>query len=210
MAYPRVVSNPLNPRVMSDDTGDTDDLILNLLRENDVKALSVVFDAHYRPVYNNIRKIIKNGDDAKDIVLELFQAVWEKRQSLNITKPVRRYLITAAHNRAVNYLRDRHRANTLLNSVINLSASGRTVPAADMEIEAKELNKIIKTAVALLPEKARITFLMSRNFGLTYREIAIHLNVTEKAVEKNMTKALRLLRAFLAPYLKMLLILAGC
>lgn len=186
---------------MRDGTDNTDDLILNLLTENNPKGASLMFNAHYKAVYYSVNKITKNSEDAQDIVLQLFQAVWQKRHSLNIVKPIRSYLLTAAHNRAINHIRSKGRAKAWLNNVIQLSATTRTVPSVDVEIEAKELDRIIQTAIGMLPDKARITFIMSRNFGMTYREIAARLGVTEKAVEKNMNRALQLLRILLRPYL---------
>lgn len=177
---------------MGDSTNDTDDLILNLLTENDPKAASLMFHAHYKALYNSVNKIIRNSEDSQDIVLQLFQAVWQKRHSLNITKPIRNYLVTAAHNRAINHIRNKDRAKALLNDAIHLSATTRTVASVEHEIEAEELDRLVKMAIGMLPDRARITFLMSRDFGMTYREIAANFGVTEKAVEKNMNRALQL------------------
>lgn len=192
---------------MNDENDETDSLILSLFSQDDPRAATVMFDAHYQPVYRNVSRIIRNGDDAKDLVLELFHAVWEKRHSLNIRKPVRKYLLTAAHNRAINYLRHKARTTLAMQEMRDLSIQNTTSPPADVAIEAQELDQVINTAIGLLPEKIRITFLLSRNLGMTYKEMADYLQVSEKAIEKNMTKALKLLRMFLRPHIRILLIL---
>lgn len=189
---------------MGDDTGDTDDLILKLLTDNDPKAVSLLFNAYYGAVSNRVSRIIGDRDEAQDIVLQLFQAVWEKRHALNISKPIKSYLLIAAHNRSVNHIRNRGRARLLLNNAIQRSAVTKTVPPADAEIEARELDELIRVAIGLLPDKPRVTLVMSRDSGMTYKEIATNLGVTEKAVEKNINKALQLLRVMLKPYLRML------
>jgi len=189
---------------MGDDTGDTDDLILKLLTDNDPKAVSLLFNAYYGAVSNRVSRIIGDRDEAQDIVLQLFQAVWQKRHALNISKPIKSYLLIAAHNRSVNHIRNRGRARILLNNAIQRSAVTKTVPPADVEIEARELDELIRVAIGLLPDKPRVTLVMSRDSGMTYKEIATNLGVTEKAVEKNINKALQLLRVMLKPYLKML------
>lgn len=199
--------NPLYLVIMGDQTDDTDDLILSLLAKNDPKAASLMFNAHYKALHNSVKKITRNSEDSQDIVLQLFEAVWHKRHSLNITKPIRSYLLTAVRNRAINHIRNNGRTKALLNHVIHLSATTRTVPPVDIEIQGRELKNIIKAAIAMLPYKTRITFIMSRNYGMTYREIAARLGVSEKAVEKNMNRALRLLRILLKPYLNILLVL---
>jgi RNA polymerase sigma-70 factor, ECF subfamily len=192
---------------MADNTEDTDDLILNLLEADDLRASSILYKCHYRAVYRYIKDFIHNDEDAKDLVQELFTAIWEKRHTLNLIKPLRSYLFSAAHNKAINHLRDQARKKRMLGEIVNRSGSGKIAPSADGEIEADELARIIKEAIALLPPKTRATFLMSRKQNMTYQEIARHLNVTDKAVEKNMSKALALLRKYLGSYLKVLVIL---
>lgn len=80
---------------MSDQASDPDELILNLLRRDDPAAVSLMFHAHYKHVYNGVRKIVRTDPDAQDIAIQLFQAVWEKRHTLNITTPIRKYLLSA-------------------------------------------------------------------------------------------------------------------
>ncbi len=94
----------------------------------------------------------------------------------------------------------------MMGEIVNRSGSGKVAPAADAGLEARDLEDIIKKTLALLPMKARRTFLMSRKYGMTYEEIALHLKVTVKAVEKNMSKALRKIRKYLGTYLKVLMI----
>lgn len=186
---------------------DNDDLIISLLKANDAMASALLYQTHYHAIYYNVRRFIRDPDQAKDITQELFINVWEKRSVLSITKPIRKYLLSAAHNRVINFNRDAERNSKLRNEVADRSSLGRIVNSADVEYEANELKQIIKDAINLLPEKLRSTFMMSRYLGMTYKEMALHLKVSDKAVEKRMTSALKLLRILLAPYLKILLVL---
>ncbi len=72
---------------------------------------------------------------------------------------------------------------------------------ADADAEAGELQVAIRSAIDALPPRTREVFLMSRERNLRYSEIAEQLGVTVKAVEANMTRALRQLRERLAPFL---------
>ncbi len=191
---------------MIDDLNNTDDLILNLLAADDTAACSLLYKYHYKAVYAYIKDFIPDHDAAKDIVQELFTAIWIKRHSLNLVPPLRKYLFRAAHNKAINYDRDNRTRHRLMGEIVNRSGHGRIAPPADTELEARELEDQIKHALARLPMHARKTFLMSRRQGMTYKEIADHFHVTEKAVEKNMSKALSLLRQYLGIYIKVLVI----
>jgi RNA polymerase sigma-70 factor (ECF subfamily) len=191
---------------MTGKTEDIDELILSLLKANDTAASSLLYNAHYKAVYNNVNKIVRDADVSKDITQELFINVWEKRNVLNITTPIRKYLLSAAHNRIINKRRDEARNKRLLEEVIDRSGGTKIIYPADVDYEAIELEKLIKDAIALLPHSLRKNFSMSRYLGMTYREMATHLGVSEKAVEKSMSKALKLLRMLLAPYIKLLLV----
>jgi len=186
---------------MANKIDQSDEYILNLLAANDSTALAILFKAHYKAVYNNVKKVVKDEDNAKDIVQELFIAVWEKRSTLKITKPIRRYLFSAAYNRALNFRRDLARKNRLLEMVFKGTTQIPAAPSMQEDLEGKELQSLIKTSISLLPKKIKITFFMSRSLGMTYKEIAAHLRVSEKAVEKNMSKALRMLRKIMSHYL---------
>jgi len=61
-------------------------------------------------------------------------------------------------------------------------------------LEMKEFDNKLQAAIADLPDKSRVVFLMNRIDGITYREIAENLGVSVKAVEKQMSRALRILR----------------
>lgn len=191
---------------MTDKIEDEDDLILDLLAKDDTLASTLLYRRYYLPVYRYIDSIIDDSESTKDVVQELFLAIWEKRHALNLSKPLGKYLFAAAHNKAVNYIRDERRAKILLGQIVFRTGEATSV-SADGELETEELAAVIKKAISLLPFKAKRVFIMSRKYGMTYQEIARHLLVTDKAVEKNMSKALALLRKFLGDYLKMLMLM---
>jgi RNA polymerase sigma factor (sigma-70 family) len=67
-------------------------------------------------------------------------------------------------------------------------------PSVDHELDNKELTAMYEKALSQMKENQRIVFLMSRNDGLKYREIAEHLDISIKAVEKRMSEALDYLK----------------
>lgn len=141
-------------------------------------------------------------DDAGDIVQEMFVDMWRKREKLNIHISARAYLYKMVYNASLDFIKHekiklRHRKNVPgLNDVAAFS---------DKAIE-KELEIKIKQAIAELPEQCRKIFSMSRFQNLKYREIASALNISEKTVENQMGKALKLMKEMLKEYLPLLLI----
>ena len=74
-------------------------------------------------------------------------------------------------------------------------ASGHT---ADQLADARETEMRMSRSVALLPEKRRKIFIMSRVEGLSNAEIAARLNISPKTVENQITLALRQLRTIVS------------
>ena len=86
-------------------------------------------------------------------------------------------------------------------SAVYIEALSEPAKQADAETEASELQDAIRDAIAALPPRTREVFLLSRERNLRYSEIAEQLGVTVKAVEANMSRALRQLRDKLSPFL---------
>jgi RNA polymerase sigma-70 factor (ECF subfamily) len=107
--------------------------------------------------------------------------------------------VQAARNRALNHLRH---LQVQKKSQVFVEALSEPAEHADADAQARELEVAIRDAIADLPPRTREVFLMSRERNLRYSEIAELLGVTVKAVEANMSRALRQLRERLAPFLR--------
>ncbi len=142
---------------------------------------------------------------AKEIVQESFINLWEKRQSIDISKSVKSYLTTSIRNKCLNYLRDTKKFNTeiILSDVLFQEVD---FEQSDKLIE-KELNNKINNAIDDLPEKCKEIFQLNRFENLKYKEIAVKLNISIKTVETQMSKALKHLRKKLKDYLLILIAL---
>lgn len=144
-------------------------------------------------------KYIEDLEASKNIVHDVFIAVWEKFESLPEDTNFRGYLYTAVRNRCLNYIRDNK------TQVAFESVSDEFVAAEEQSVEAAELQREIELAINTLPEKCRIVFEMSRYEELKYTEIAEKMNISVKTVEAHMSKALNLLRKALVNFLSLIL-----
>ncbi len=165
-----------------------------LLFRNEFKGL-VLFALGY----------VKDYDTARDLVQEAFLSMWEKRDQIDLSKPVRTYLSTIVKNKSLNYLRDNRKFDARLISIEALYTDS-VYDHPDKLIES-ELQKRIETVIDELPEKCRQIFLLNRNEHLKYQEIADLLQISVKTVETQMSKALQSFRLKLRNYLMILLFL---
>ena len=154
------------------------------------------FQNIYNQYFDNIRRYLyyhsNNTELATDIAQETFIKVWEKNFTYEENK-IKSLLYKIAHDLLISYFRKQKHAQTYINE-IQFSFKNETF--AD-DLEYLELKQNYEKRLSQLPEKQRITFLMSRIDGLTYKEIAERLEISVKAVEKRMSLALADLKKIL-------------
>lgn len=176
----------------------TDSELLQQLRLGDREAFSALFREYYPLAVRTVEGMVRERAIAEELVQDVFVELWDRRKSLRFDESFRAYLFRSARNRALNHLRHQRvqtRAEPLL-------ASPSATPAgAFSEMIDREIDAAVESAIQRLPERCAEIFRMSRFDGLKYREIADALGISQKGVEAQMGKALKLLRDELARYL---------
>jgi len=143
-------------------------------------------------------KYVRDLDEAKSLVHEVFIVVWEKFDSLPADTNYRSYLYTAVRNRSLNYIRDQKK-HVMLEHVPEEKAM-----EINTSLEAEELEKEIEFGIQSLPEKCRMVFELNRSEGLKYAQIAEKMGISVKTVEAQMSKALSVLREHLREFISLL------
>jgi RNA polymerase sigma-70 factor (family 1) len=152
------------------------------------------FDALFRQYYKTIRNFIYfrcgDRDMAEDIAQDTFVKLWEVRDRVD-RKTVKSYLYTIAQNTTINQQK-RQQLMYKFQKRTTLQLDSDT-PEKLAEMAEYELR--LQSVIASLPEGGREVFLMNRIEDLTYQEIAERLGLSVKAIEKRMSKVLRIIRA---------------
>ncbi len=174
------------------------------IRQGDVKEYEKMFRTYYQALCNYACTFLKDPDEAEETVQQVFVNIWNKREQISITTTLQAYLYRAVNNASLNRLRHEKVRNQHRDHVQAMQSP--VVEHTAQEVISRELSREISKAVESLPEKCRETFEMSRYEGLSYAEIAERHGVSIKAVEKQMGKALRILRVALSEYLPLILI----
>jgi len=143
------------------------------------------FDQYYVMIRNFLYYKTGSIDVAEDIAQDVFVKVWEKREEVD-SPTVKSLLYTIAGNLAINHLK--HQG--VVYDFANRSAIHPSSESPEFIMEEKEFRIRLEEVISNLPEKSRIVFLMNRIDKLTYNEIANRLELSVKAVEKRMKKAL--------------------
>ncbi|MDT8401272.1 MAG: RNA polymerase sigma-70 factor [Bacteroidales bacterium] len=151
------------------------------------------FKGLFNKYFDSIRSYIyyRCGDTelATDIAQEVFMQVWEKKFEIRDGK-----IKSLLYKMAGDLFISRYRRMELEQRYVNSIELDYMEESPEEMAELKELTTKYESSLAALPENQRSVFLMSRNEGLKYGEIAERLNISVKAVEKRMNKALAFLR----------------
>lgn len=170
----------------------TDDiLLLKLIQSKDEQAFKYLFDTYFVPLCRYAHLYLENHEDGEELVLDIFMYVWEHGHQINLTLSLKSYLFQMAHNRCLNYIRDR-KSTISLDEAVNVMNEETT-----SMLEIEELNHLIQEAICELPDKCREIFLSSREKDMTNQEIADEMDISVKTVEAQITKALKRIKKFL-------------
>lgn len=167
--------------------------LLTRLKNGDMLAFDRVYELYSHKLYSFVFKILKNEAEADDIVQEVFVKIWESRHKLEDYKLLNSYIFTIAYNNSIDLIRKRINNSKYLEHLKNSAVSNIT-PSITSQIEFNELNIQAEKLIANLPERQKQVYLLHREEGLTYPEIAEKLGISKNTVENHMAKALKYLR----------------
>lgn len=157
------------------------ELVLKNLANDDTKALEELFNYYYPRLYKFSKSFIKLDDGIEDILQEVFVKIWNNRATIRSSETFSPFLFTLTRNLLLNELRRRLNSQKIKDEISRLTVSDEFQTFENLEYG--ELKETVDRIVADLPEKQREVFLLSRNEGLSHKEIAEKLNISTKTVE---------------------------
>ena len=179
---------------MSADNFNNETGLLRRIANGDQEAFAEFFRRYFDQLYGIMFKYTKRHIDAEDIVQSVFVKAWEKRQVFSeMDNPMNWFFITAR-----NEYFDRFRKNKQSKQYQQYLVEMFNEPGDSPEsiIINKEHNQLYQQAIKNLPEKQQTAYLLSREKGMTYEEIAKEMNIEKSTVKEHIARAIRSIRAF--------------
>lgn len=168
-----------------------EDLLLSV-KNGDEVAFELVFYRYKGKLYDFIRRSLPADQDAESMVQDIFTKLWLHRQQLDPAKSLNAFLYTVARNEIYGQLRKvLVRRKYMEELSFSASSSGLTT---EHQIEYDELTRFVSQLVKKMPEKRREIYQLSRNEGLSYKEISRQLGISENTVDSQLRKALDYLK----------------
>lgn len=167
----------------------TDEELVRQIRSSDTAAFTEAYNRYWEQLLALGYYYTHHKQAAEDIVHEVFTSLWARRAELSI-QSLKAYLATAVKFAVFKAIaRDKRRRD--LQQDLSLPAQTSEV---EEKLEARFLHDYLHGVVEQLPDKARLVFTYSRADDLSVKEIATKMELSPKAVEYHLTKALRALK----------------
>lgn len=179
-----------------------DSELIVLLKQDDRSAFTEIYNRYWKKLFAVAGQKVFELEEAREIVQHIFISLWERRASLHIEGSLSAYLSVSVKYRIINSLDKHYIRKQYLD---NLPPVSEIDNSTQEWLEFEELKERLAALVADLPEKCRLVFTMSREQGLSQKEIARELDIAEKTVEAHLGKAIKTLKTGLKSFLLSLL-----
>lgn len=187
---------------------------LNLFKsfkEGDETAFTYFYDKYFRRITAFSVQFIYDKEEAENLAQEAFVHLWQNKESVESINGIQSFLYTYAKSKCLNMIRHNKVKDKFKNDVLNQKERELDIEILNSvqfdTLELTELERLIQESISELPPKTREVFIKKRFENKKNAEIAEEMQVTLKAVEAHMTKALKILKTKLSDYLFLIFIL---
>ena len=162
------------------------------LKNGDITAFDALFRKYSKNLFAFALSITKETYIAEEITQLVFIKVWEKKEKIQEHLSFKSFLFSIAYNLIISWLRKEKSEKQKINKFGSETAF--TTDETNYTIEFNNMNNLAKEVIESFPEKRKRIFKLSREQGLTNKEIAKTLNISVKTVENQISIALKTLR----------------
>ncbi len=170
--------------------------VLKKVADGDKDAFTSFFHLHWDQVYGTCLHMTKSHELALDLSQEIFIKIWENRHKLPEVRNAAAYIYTISRNTIVDYLRIKVFSEENLDKLLHFFIDEGQDPLGQLEF--RELQVSLQTAVDSLKGKVKLVFLLSRQEGLTHEQIAARLGISITSSKTYIVRALQEIRIFMA------------
>lgn len=168
-----------------------DNAAFERLAQGDEEAFGEIVHYIYRKLFPFVVSLVKSEEEANDLLQEVFLKIWVHRSSFSSINNPMGWIYTVIANTASNHIRARLRQEVRIKEYRQRVSS---VEVMEEQLDAKFTQTLIDDAVNSLPPKKKQVFLLSKKEGLSRKEIAERLNVSENTVRNQLSDAVQFLR----------------
>ncbi|WP_162051775.1 RNA polymerase sigma factor [Pontibacter pamirensis] len=181
---------------------------IEALKTGDIAAFESLYHLFEPKLYAFAMHLVRQKEDAEEIVQEVFLKVWARRQTMDPDKNFDGYLFSIAKN--IVYNKTRRRVYEFAFTQYITATSTDTGCFTEETVAYQDLTKLLEDTYATLPPVRRQVFVLSRVEGKSNSEIAQLLNTSNSNIENHLNKALKTIKERFKGYEIVYVFLLGC
>lgn len=166
--------------------------IVTKFKAGDAAAFDAIYNIYSQKLYRFALGLTKDHDSAGEIVQEVFVALWEKRNQVDVTFNFENYIYTIAQNSIRKFFRKRSMENRVKDFMLNNSPE--VIEDADASLIYNELLELANKTIEKLPPKRKTVYKLSKLEDMTIKEIANRLDISTRTAENQLARALKYLK----------------
>lgn len=170
----------------------SDKELFERISEGDEKAFRKVFHAYNKILFPFVVALMKSETEAREVMQEVFLKLWLQRSTLRSVENPGGWLRTLASNHAYDHLRKQATYHRYLNEM-HLQQPDAAGEFNDQQ-QAAQARELLRQAISRLPERRRQIFELSKLEGLSRREVANLLELSENTVRNQLAEAMDFLQ----------------
>lgn len=173
------------------------DLLIRL-KLGQQEAFSALYSQYSDRLLYFVQRTTKSPYLAEDVVHDTFMKIWQHRDQIDSSKPFKPYIFVIAKRTLLDLLkRARHEAE-IINEIKKYTFEEDHT--TELFLAYNESSHLINEAIAQLSGQVKKTFMLCRIQGMSYKQAAETLNVTESTINKHMSKALQIVREYVGKH----------
>lgn len=167
-----------------------DKLLLSQIEMGNMTSFNKLYEKHWEDVYIRAYKRLKDSEQAKDIVQEIFTYLWTKRETLEIDN-LPAYLNIAVRNKVFKIVAKAQTSHAFFDTLESVSPASLQ---PDSNLLTKEFFNSYENKVNALPKKKQLIFRLRYNEDMSTKDIAEQLKISRKTVQNQLASAVETLK----------------
>ena len=158
------------------------------------EAFRKLLQLYQKPLYNHIRGMVLNHDDADDVLQNTFVKVFANLKNFKGDSKLFSWMYRIATNEAITFMQQRAKKQGISNEEAQQKAINKL--ESDVFFDGNEIQLKLQKAIATLPEKQQLVFKMKYFEELKYEEISEILGTSVGGLKASYHHATKKIEAF--------------
>ena len=187
---------------MDGNVSDTTATLYQLIAKGDEQAFNTVYEQHWPKVYRFLYRMTKSREIAEELLMDVFLKLWIGRELVPEIRNMDGFLYQVAYRKALDFLKLASRESAL-QKVVSMQMIGETIANTqrpDQHLIEEEFRQVLEAAIFQLSPQRKKILMLSRDEGLTHKEIARRLNLSSATVKRTVSDALESIRNYLSKH----------